>query len=137
MLNEAKELLAFFPELYGQFDEPSVEPDIIRSYDANSLMGIYLAASDLFGELVESNNESRAKELLSFAKKKLQEDRPNWPSDLSTAIIIGFFESFGQCENLWKHLNTWFSKDEYDEFKDVFHYSLVEEERSYVESLYT
>ena len=45
MLEEAKELIARFPELYQSFDDPKEEPDFIRGYDANSLMGIYLVRS--------------------------------------------------------------------------------------------
>jgi hypothetical protein len=100
-------------------------------------MGTYLAVFDLFDELVEAGNESRAKELLSFTKQKLYADRPNWPSDLSTAITIGFFKNFGHNEKLWKQLNKWFSKSEYEEFKEEFHYLHEEEGRNYLESLYS
>ena len=137
MLEEAKELIARFPDLYRSYDDPKEAPDDIRSYDANSLMGIYLAVSDLFQELVESGNESRARELLSYAKEKLYADRSNWPSDLSTAIIIGFFESFGHTQVLWRNLNKWFSKPEYKQFQDPFEYLLKDDEKEYIAKLYS
>jgi hypothetical protein len=136
MLEEAKELIARFPDLYRSFDDPKEEPDVIRSYDANNLMGTYLAVSDLFQELVESGNEPRARELLSYAKEKLYADRSNWPSDLSTAIILGFFENFGHTQELWKNLNKWFSKSEYKEFQDAFDYLLEDDQKDYLRSLY-
>lgn len=136
MLNEARELLEKYPDLYRSFDDPIEEPDIIRSYDANSLMGIYLAVFDLFVDLVKTKNESRAKELLSYAKVKLYADKPNWPSELSTAIILGFFENFGHEKELWQNLNRWFSKDEYYEFKEAFEHLLEPNEKIKLQKLF-
>lgn len=136
MLGEAKELIAQFPELYGNFDDPKEEPDVVRSYDANSLMGTYLAVFDLFEELVKSGNTPRAQELLSFAKQKLYADRSNWPSDLSTAIILGVFENFGHRQELWRNLNSWFSKSEFREFQEAFEYLLENDQKDYLRKLY-
>ena len=136
MLKEAEELIAKYPDIYRSFDDPVEEPDVIRSYDANSLMGIYMAAFELFGELVKAGNTARAKDLLSDVKAKLYEDKPNWPSDLSTAIVIGFFENFGHEKVLWQNLNSWFSKDEYNEFKEVFEYLLEPSEKHELQKLY-
>ena len=136
MLPEAKKLLAQFPALYGDFDDPINEPDIFRSYDANNLMGLYLAVFDLFAESVINDNDSQAYDLLDISKRNLYDDRQNWPSELSTAIIIGFFENFGRDEALWKNLNKWFTKEEYLEFRDAFKYLLEPDEKELLRSVY-
>jgi hypothetical protein len=136
MLKESKELVEKFPDLYRSYDDPNEAPDTIRGYDGTCLMGLYLAVFDLFCELVESGNEPRAHELLSYAKEKLYADRSNWPSDLSTAIILGVFENFGHDEVLWKNLNKWFSKSEYLMFHEAFDYLLEHNERDILRKLY-
>lgn len=132
MIKELSELLKLFPELKTKDDDA----ESVRSFDTESLMGVYLAVCELFQEYLKSGEESKARDLLRYSKIKLQEDKPNWPSDLSTAIIIGFFENFGHCEDLWRNLDKWFTRVEYENMKEHFEYLLDDEGKKYLEEKY-